>query len=104
MNENEYKNGESQRGLLVATSRKSWKISRRLTSAALATLRAFWDARKGPTEPFYFYDVWETDPQFSYDPTGIELVGRYVVRFDGTWNQSAGLRRTDVDISLIQIT
>lgn len=31
--ENEYRNGESQRGLLVSTSRKRWRLGKRLTPA-----------------------------------------------------------------------
>jgi hypothetical protein len=54
---NQYKNGESQRAVLVATSRKSWVQSRRLTPAELTALRNFYLARNGSTEAFYFYDV-----------------------------------------------
>jgi hypothetical protein len=68
--ENEYKNGESQRSALVTNSRKKWRLAKRLTTAALQTLRDFYDARKGRTEPFYFYDPYDTVPKFSYDPSG----------------------------------
>ncbi len=101
--ENEYRNGESQRAVLVATSRKSWTQSRRLAPAELAILRAFYLARKGPTEAFFFYDVHDTSPKFSYDPTGIKADGRYVVRFAGAWEQSVGLGRADVGISLVEL-
>jgi hypothetical protein len=101
--ENEYKNGESQRGRLVETSRKNWRTSRRLTPSLLEDFRDFYDARKGAHEPFYFYDPWETDPLFSYDPTGVDLVGRYIVRFEGDWSQMVGIGRADAEISLVEV-
>ena len=102
--ENEYKNGESQRSVLAATnSRKQWRLAKRLTTAALQTLRDFYDARKGRTEPFYFYDPYETVPKFSYDPAGVVTVGRYTVRFDSGWSQSVGLGRSDVQIELVEL-
>ena len=48
----------------------------------LAALRTFYDARNGAHEPFYFYDPYETNPKFSYDPTGAAVTGRYTVRFN----------------------
>ena len=101
--ENEYRNGESQRNRLVETSRKRWRLAKRLTAALLQQLRDFYDARKGPEEPFYFYDPYETVPKFSYDPTGSATQGRYTVRFEGAWEQSVGLGRADVEISLVEL-
>ena len=101
--ENEYRNGESQRSRLVETSRKRWRTVRRLAPALLAAFRNFYDNRSGPLEPFYFYDPWDTSPRFSYDPTGVATAGRYTVRFEGAWEQSVGLRRTDLEISLIEL-
>ncbi len=101
--ENEYRNGESQRGLLVQTSRKSWRTSRRLTPTVLALFRSFFDDRRGETEAFYFYDPWETDPKFSFDPTGQAVPGRHVVRFDGGWKQMAGMGRADAEIAIVEL-
>ena len=101
--DNEYRNGESQRSVQAANSRKRWKLAKRLTPTQLAALRDFYDARKGPTEPFYFYDPWETVPKFSYDPTGQATQGRYTVRFAGAWKQSASLSRIDLSLELIEL-
>ncbi|MBZ5618906.1 MAG: hypothetical protein LAQ69_09315 [Acidobacteriia bacterium] len=101
--ENEYKNGESQRSVLAATSRKRWRLTKRLPPVVLQTLRNFFDARDGSTEPFYFYDPYDTNPKFSYDPTGIATVGRYTVRFNGDWQQSSGPGRSDVQIELLEL-
>jgi phage-related protein len=101
--ESEYRNGESQRAVLASNSRKRWRLVKRLTPALLEQLRAFYEARKGPTEPFYFYDPYETNPKFSYDPIGVATAGRYTVRFDSEWNQTAGLGRSDVSIELVEL-
>ena len=101
--ENEYKNGESQRSVLATNSRRRWRLAKRLPPSALQTLRDFFDARNGSTEPFYFYDPYDTNPKFSYDPTGVVTVGRYTVRFNGDWQQSSGLGRSDVQIELLEL-
>ncbi|MBI4910986.1 MAG: DUF2460 domain-containing protein [Acidobacteria bacterium] len=101
--ENEYRNGESQRTVLAINSRKRWRLGKRLTPALLQTLRDFYDARKGPTEPFYFYDPYDTNPKFSHDPTGVSTTGRYTVRFDCEWSQTCGPGRSDVNIELIEL-
>jgi len=100
---NEYRNGESQRGRLADTSRKRWRIGKRLTPAALQALRDFYDARKGPQEPFYFYDPWETVPLFTHDPTGVASSGRYTVRFEGDWQQSNNAVRIDSSIEIVEV-
>lgn len=101
--DNRYRNGESQRGRLTETSRKRWTTARRLAPALLEEFREFFEARKGATESFYFYDPWETNPKFSYDPTGENTIGRYTVRFDCPWSQTVGMGRADVEISLVEV-
>ncbi|HWP83969.1 MAG TPA: hypothetical protein VNN17_02160 [Terriglobia bacterium] len=101
--ENEYRNGESQRSRLVNTSRKRWRLAKRLTPALLQQLRDFYDARKGPEEPFYFYDPWDTAPKFSHDPAGTATTGRYTVRFEGPWEQMVGMGRADAEIALVEL-
>jgi len=101
--DNEYRNGESQRSVQATNSRKRWRLAKRLTPAQLGALRDFYDARKGATEPFYFYDPYETSPKFSHDPTGQAVAGRYTVRFAGEWSQTVGLGRSDVNVELIEL-
>ena len=101
--ENEYRNGESQRSVLATTSRKKWTLRKRLTPTQLQALRNFYDARNGTHEPFYFYDPYDASPKFSYDPTGVAVTGRYVVRFNTDWTQSVGPGRSDVDLELIEL-
>ena len=102
--ENEYRNGESQRSAQAAASRKRWRLTKRLAPAALQALREFYDARKGPAEPFHFYDPYETNPKFSCDPTGQAIAGRYIVRFNSDWQQSCGPGRSDVQLELVELT
>jgi hypothetical protein len=101
--DNEYRNGESQRSVETTTSRKRWWLAKRLTPAQLQGLRAFYEARNGPAEPFYFYDPYETNPKFSYDSTGLATQGRYTVRFNCEWSQSASPGRVDVEIELVEV-
>ncbi|MGE5487286.1 MAG: DUF2460 domain-containing protein [bacterium] len=101
--ENEYRNGESQRSVQANNSRKRWRLAKRLTPAQLQALRSFYEARKGPVEPFYFYDPYETNPKFSWDPTGANPTGRYIVRFDSEWSQSSMPGRSDVSVELVEL-
>jgi len=101
--ENEYRNGESHRSVEATNSRKAWRLAKRLTPVQLAALRDFYEARKGPTEPFYFYDPYETSPKFSHDPTGQAIIGRYTVRFDGPWEQALQLGRIDASLALVEL-
>jgi len=100
-NEKEYKNGEIERGKLTLASRKSWQISKRLSAFELGELRSFYELRKGPLEPFYFYDPWESG--FTHDPTGAQTDGRYTVRFDSGWQQTSSIGRNTASFSLIQL-
>jgi hypothetical protein len=100
---NEFVDGGAQRGLLAKSSRKRWRLAKRLRPAKMAELRPFYEARKGPHEVFYFYDPYETNPRFSYDPTGAAVQGRYTVRFQGGWRQAMNLGRGDVEIQLVEV-
>jgi hypothetical protein len=105
---NTYANGESQREILVTNSRRRWKLTKRLTPAALVELRDFWDTHR--TDPFYFYD-----PHADYanetvipigsnwDASGASQVGRFAVRFEGDWSQSMGVGRGEASIELVEL-
>jgi hypothetical protein len=102
--DNEYRNGESQRSVQATNSRKRWRLAKRLAPAQLAILHDFYEARKGPTELFYFYDPYETIPKFTHDPTGQAVPGRYTVRFGGEWSQSISLNRSDVSVEVVELS
>jgi len=85
---NEYPSGDSQRELLGDTSRPRWRLTRRLTAAAMTALRQFYEARGGPHEPFQFTDE-----------DGIARV----VRFAGEFSQVFRLGRGEVSFELIEL-
>lgn len=101
--DNEYRNGESHRSVQASNSRKRWRLTKRLAPAALAAIRDFYNARRGPTEPFYFYDPYEASPKFTHDPTGQATAGRYTVRFANPLSESIMLGRADLAIELIEL-
>ena len=93
---NEYRGGEAQRVPLVSTSRRTFVQAKRLTPADLATLRTFRDTVKQAA--FYFYHCKEG----VHDPTGVLTAGRYVVRFEGNWEQTSYIPRTDTQVTLVE--
>ena len=94
---NEYRGGEAQRMVLVATSRRTFVQSKRLSPSDLLELRAFRDTvRHGA---FYFYHAKEG----VHDATGVLTAGRYTVRFEGDWSQTSYIPRTEVQISLVEL-
>jgi hypothetical protein len=102
---NEYHDGTTQRAAVVTTSRKSWKLTERLTPAQMATLRTF--LLTYPTTAFYFYDLKQpTTGQLegaNYDPTGAALPGRYSVRLNGDLIETIYIARTEIGVELVEI-
>jgi len=79
---NTYRNGESERQVLVSAPRRMWRYTKRLAPAQHALLVAFFRARSGSVEAFYFYNIMETSPRFTTDPTGVITTGRVKARFN----------------------
>jgi|ERR1700722_5211174 len=104
-NQNVYHDGTRQAGQLAQSSRRTFKLSRKLTVTTLATLKAFWDSAGGGLKPFLFYNPFDGTPVGSnYDPTGASTVGQYTVAFRGNWSQSTDMQRTTVpSIELVQV-
>ncbi len=100
--------GTILRGQLVADSRRTFKLSKKLAPAALATLKTLWDSN-GNTIPISFYNPFEPisgQPIGSnYDASGASTQGRYTVVFGmASWSQVTGLARTEIpDISLREV-
>ena len=101
--ENQYHDGTVHRSRLAQTPRRSFKLSKRLTASALATLKTFWDAHRDV--PFYFYNPMEGTPVGSnYDPDGNSTTGRYTVVFRGGWAVEITLGRVNVpQIELVEV-
>ena len=92
----EYSDGSSQQQVLSDSSRKHFRLAKRLTALQLAELRSFYLARI--TDAFYFYPK-----RADHDPSGESTVGRYLVRFDGPWNESLGLGRSTAELQLVEL-
>jgi phage-related protein len=98
---NEYHDGTTHRSAIVAASRKSWRLSKRLPPVDIIALRNFIQAH--PAGAFWFYDPRETSPVFSYDPTGVATAGRYAVRWASDWSQATDVSLTNVGIEIIEV-
>jgi len=102
---NEYHDGTTQRQALVSSSRRSWKLTRRLTPSLITTLRAFMLAH--PTDAFYFYNPFEPGTGqlegSNYDSTGASLTGRYTVRLSGDLAETINIARTEISVELVEI-
>lgn len=109
---NSYQDGSVEIGLITdgvnpARPMRSWQISRRLTTAALVTLKTFWEVTVlGGLRPFYFYDPYEVAPGqqigSNYDATGFSTQGRMIVVFKGNWQHAVTLGRCDVPSLLMK--
>jgi hypothetical protein len=96
----EYHDGNSDRVPLVTSSRRTWKLAKRLAVAEMVELHDFWIANRH--RAFHFYCPFETQPPFSLTPTGTS--GLYIVRFNSDWTEQIDIRRSDTALELIELT
>ena len=106
--QNQYRDGTIQRSQLAQTSRRTFRLSKRLSASVLSALYTFWVSQKGGLTPFAFYNPFEvTSGQqigSNYDPTGNSTQGRVTVVFRGPWAQATDLARSNVSqIELIEV-
>ncbi|MCL4488674.1 MAG: hypothetical protein M1570_11165 [Chloroflexi bacterium] len=106
--QNQYHDGTIQRSQLAQTSRRTYRLSKRLSAAALAALWSFWVSQNGGLTPFAFYDPFDVaaDEQIgsNYDPTGNNTQGRVTVAFRGNWAQATDLARSNVQgLELVEV-
>lgn len=103
---NHYAGGEQQVNTLVSQPRRRWRQGKRLTAPQMDDLQKFYDARKGETEAFYFYDPfgdWENAAPFFHDETGASATGRYKVRFVGSLRTQMLGRFGTADLELLEV-
>jgi hypothetical protein len=106
--QNQYHDGTVQRSQLAQTSRRTFRLSKRLSATDLGTLYAFWVAKQGGLIPFAFYNPFEVaaghDIGSNYDPTGNGTQGRVTVVFRGPWAQATDIARTNVQgLELVEV-
>jgi hypothetical protein len=98
--QNQYHDGTVQRTQLAQTSRRTFRLSKRLSASALATLYSFVASHSGGLIPFLFYNPFDVLPGrqigSNYDPTGNSTQGRVTVVFRGSWGQSTDIARSNV--------
>jgi hypothetical protein len=83
---NMYPDGTSDRNPLAQNDRHYFTMQQVLLPDDWQALRSFFYNHQGV--PFYFYNLRETVPPFSWDPSGQNTVGRYTVVFDGGFDET----------------
>jgi hypothetical protein len=98
--QNQYHDGTIQRSQLAQTSRRTFRLSKRLSAQQLSGLYTFWVSQKGGLTPFAFYNPFEATAGqqigSNYDATGNNTQGRVTVVFRGAWAQATDIARTNV--------
>lgn len=98
---NNYCDGSSDRVALVINPRRYFRMVHGLNGSDWANLKQFFYAQQG--RAFYYYNLRETVPPFSYDATGSNPIGRYTVVFDGQWSDTYNVARTDIALQLREV-
>ena len=98
---NNYPDGSSDRAALAQYTRHYFRLTERLSAADWDSMRQFFSNYQGLA--FYYYNLRETVPPWTYDPTGQATDGRYLVTFDGQWSDNYGMARTEIAISLREV-
>jgi hypothetical protein len=106
--QSQYHDGTIQRSQLAQTSRRTFRLNKRLNVSALLALYNFWVSQNGGLTPFVFYNPFDVTAGqqigSNYDPTGNNTQGRVTVVFRGNWAQATDLARTDVQgLQLIEV-
>jgi hypothetical protein len=89
----DYKDGSSQRQEQAESSRKSYQLGKRLTPAAMDTLRAFYLANVGRAFKVY-------TKKSDYDDANANFK---LMRFEGGWNEEYGLGRSNISLQLVEV-
>jgi|SRR5271157_177274 len=105
---NQYHDGTIQRSQLAQTSRRTFRLSKRLSASLLAALYNFWVSQNGGLTAFAFYNPFDVAAGqqigSNYDPTGNSTQGRVTVVFRGNWAQSTDQARSDVQgLQLVEV-
>lgn len=106
--QNQYHDGTIQRSQLAQTSRRTFRLSKRLSASLLSTLYSFWVSHNAGLTPFVFYDPFDvgSGQQISsnYDSTGSNTQGRVTVVFRGNWTQATDIARTTLQgLELVEL-
>ena len=103
----QYHDGSQQRSQLAQSSRRTFRLAKRLTRANLTAFKSFWDAHVGGV-PFFYYNPFDVVSGnrigSNWDANGNSVVGRVTVKFVGNWSQSTvPLRTVMSDLLLVEV-
>jgi hypothetical protein len=106
--QNQYRDGTIQRSQLAQTSRRTFRLSKRLSASLLTALYNFWISQNGGSTPFAFYNPFDVAAGqqigSNYDPTGNNTQGRVTAVFRGNWAQATDIARTNVQtLELLEV-
>jgi hypothetical protein len=106
--QNQYHDGTIQRSQLAQTSRRTFRLSKRLSASMLSALYNFWVSQNGGMTPFAFYNPFDVTAGqqigSNYDPTGNNTQGRVTVVFRGNWAQATDIARSNVQaLELVEV-
>ncbi len=106
--QNQDHEGTVQRSQLAQTSRRTFRLSKRLSSSLLSSLYSFWVSQNGGLTPFVFYNPFDVTSGrqigSNYDPPGSNTQGRVTVAFGGNWAQATDIARTNVQgLELVEV-
>ena len=106
--QNQYHDGTIQRSQLAQTSRRTFRLNKRLNASALSSLYSFWVSQNAGLTPFLFYNPFDVlagqQIGSNYDPTGNNTLGRVTVVFRGNWSQGTDVCRTNVSgLELVEV-
>ena len=98
---NSYPDGSSDRAALAVNVRHFFRFTRKVTAAQYTALWNFFHAH--PHDAFYFYNLRETTPPWTWDASGNQPSGRYIVVFDGSWGDTTALGRSEASLGLREV-
>ncbi len=106
--QSQYHDGTIHRSQLAQSSRRTFRMSKRLSASALSALYNFWASQNGGLTPFAFYNPFDVAAgqqiASNYDPTGNNTQGRVMVVFRGNWAKATDLARTNVQgLELVEV-
>lgn len=106
--QNQFHDGTIQRSQLAQTSRRTFRLSKRLSASQLSALYSFWLSQNGGLTPLVFYNPFDVAAGqqigSNYDPTGNNTQGRVIVVFRGNWAQSTDMARTNMQgLELVEV-
>jgi hypothetical protein len=108
MFQNQLHDGTILKSQLAQTSRRTFRLAKRLNASTLAALYNFWVSQNGGLTAFAFYIPFDVAAGqqigSNYDPTGNNTQGRVTVVFRGNWAEATDIARTNVQrLELVEV-